>query len=93
MFIHIGNANVIRSQDIIAIIDYQMIAESAIMDEMIETSSTRNNIVGPTVNAKSIVITEDMIYYTTISVATLQKRANMMSTISKLEDYSDQMSP
>ncbi|AXI07495.1 DUF370 domain-containing protein [Oceanobacillus zhaokaii] len=93
MFIHIGNANVIRSQDIIAIIDYHLIASSVIMDEMIKRAFKEKNIIGPAVKAKSLVITKDMIYYTTISVATLQKRANMISTISKLEDYSDQITP
>ncbi|RDW15256.1 DUF370 domain-containing protein [Oceanobacillus arenosus] len=76
MFIHIGNGNVIRSQDIIAIIDYHSI----------DASSAKNNVIGPTENAKSVVITVDMVYYTTISVATLQKRANIVSSISKLED-------
>ena len=93
MFIHIGNGNVIQSQDIIAIIDYHMVASSVILDEWINASSSRNNVIGPTVNAKSIVIMEDIIYYTSISVATLQKRANMMSTISNLEDYSDPITP
>ncbi len=59
------------------------------MDEMM-----RNNkeiIIGPLNDAKSVVITNDYLYLSTLSVATLKKRASMISTISKLEDYSNEL--
>ncbi|WP_347835908.1 extracellular matrix/biofilm biosynthesis regulator RemA family protein [Gracilibacillus sp. JCM 18860] len=38
---------------------------------------------------KAIVITTNKVYYSPLSVLTLKKRASMISTISKLEDYSE----
>jgi extracellular matrix regulatory protein B len=89
LFIHIGNENVIRSKDIVSIIDYNIISSSTIMDEMM--TANQDIIIGPVEDAKSVVITNDHLYLSTLSVATLKKRASMMSTISKLDDYSDEL--
>lgn len=85
MFIHIGNGNVIQTNDIVSIIDQDIISSSVVMEEMM------NNIkvIGPSEEAKSLVITDDVTYFSSLSVATLKKRASMISTISKLEDYTD----
>ncbi|WP_042220858.1 extracellular matrix regulator RemB [Oceanobacillus manasiensis] len=91
MFIHIGNDNVIRSRDVIAIVDYNLISSSTIMEEMMETAGKEKKLVGPTVDAKSVMITKEIIYYSTLSVSTLKKRASMISTISKLDDFSDEL--
>lgn len=91
MFIHIGNGNVIRSQDVVAIIDYHFISSSTIMEEMVIKAKKQKKLVGPTVDTKSVMITKDIIYYSTLSVSTLKKRASMISTISKLDDFSDEV--
>ncbi|MGP4063364.1 extracellular matrix regulator RemB [Oceanobacillus sp. M65] len=91
MFIHIGNDNVIRSQDVVAIIDYNLISSSTIMEEMMKNAGKEKKVVGPTVDAKSVMITKEIIYYSTLSVSTLKKRASMISTISKLDDFSDEI--
>ncbi|MDY0409939.1 extracellular matrix regulator RemB [Virgibacillus soli] len=89
MFIHIGSGNVIRSDSIISIIDYQVILSSSIMEEMIKGNESK--VIGNKEQAKSVVITTDYIFFSTLSVSTLKKRATMISTISKLEDYSDEL--
>lgn len=89
MFIHIGNSNVIQTEDIVSIIDYSVISSSTIMEEMIAANTDK--LVGPKKNAKSVVITKDIIFFSTLSVATLQKRASMIATISKLDDYSEEL--
>lgn len=89
MFIHIGNGNVIRSKDIVSIVDHNIISSSTIMDEMM--TANKEEILGPKVGAKSVVITNNQLYFSTLSVATLKKRASMISTISKLEDYSNEL--
>jgi len=89
MFIHIGNDNAIRSGDVIAILDYNLISSSAIMENFIAGSEKEGNIVGPETDAKSVMVTKDHIYYSTLSVTTLKKRASMISTIDKLDDFSD----
>ncbi|WP_026908479.1 extracellular matrix regulator RemB [Paucisalibacillus globulus] len=89
MFIHIGNENVIRSKDIVSIIDYNIISSSTIMDEMM--TANQAIIIGPVEDAKAVVITNNQLYLSTLSVATLKKRASIMSTISKLDDYSSDL--
>lgn len=89
MFIHIGNGNVIRSKDIVSIVDHNIISSSTIMEEMM--TANKEEILGPKVGAKSVVITNNQLYFSTLSVATLKKRASMISTISKLDDYSEDL--
>lgn len=91
MFIHIGNDNVIQSEDIISIIDFNVITSSSIMEKMVLFAKKEEKIFGPSTEAKSVVITEELIYYSSLSVPTLKKRASMISTINKLEDYSDDL--
>lgn len=91
MFISIGNGNVIREDDIIALIDYQLISSSQIMEEMISAAEKMNKILGPTEDVKSVMITDDKIYYSRLSVAAIKKRAGMQSVISKLDDFSDEI--
>ncbi|WP_156289945.1 extracellular matrix regulator RemB [Oceanobacillus salinisoli] len=93
MFIHIGDGNVIRSKDVIAIIDYHIISSSVIMTEMMDAWKREKKITGPTKNPKSVMITKDTIYYTTVSVATLKKRTSMIESISNLDDYSNEVIP
>ncbi|WP_112179026.1 MULTISPECIES: extracellular matrix regulator RemB [Paraliobacillus] len=90
MFIHIGGDNVIRSEDVIAIIDQQFVASSSINAEMIDNQRKAKNVLDlQEETTKAIVITKDYIYYSPLSVLTLKKRASMISTISKLEDYTN----
>ncbi|MFD2045623.1 extracellular matrix regulator RemB [Ornithinibacillus salinisoli] len=89
MFIHIGNDNVIRSSDIITIIDQSVVTSSSIMEEMM--TERAKDIIGPSEDVKSVVITHNVIYLSTLSVTTLKKRASMIATISKLDDYSDEL--
>ncbi|MCZ0702209.1 hypothetical protein J2T56_000757 [Natronobacillus azotifigens] len=90
MFIHIGGDHVIQSEDVVAIIDQQYIKSSTINDEMMENQEKNMKTFGlEEEETKSIVITKKYIYYSPLSILTLKKRANMMDTISNLEDYSD----
>ncbi|WP_339230802.1 DUF370 domain-containing protein [Oceanobacillus sp. FSL K6-2867] len=93
MFIHIGNDNVIHSDDIVAIIDYNLVPSSTIMDEMMTAAKQKKQIIGPKKSAKSVMITRDAIYYSSLSVSTLKKRSSMISTINKLDDYSEEIVP
>lgn len=93
MFIHIGNGNVIRSDDVIAIIDYHIISSSVIMEEMMSSWKKNKQIVGTEKDAKSVMITLEKVYYSNVSVSTLKKRTSMVSTISNLDDYSEEVIP
>lgn len=92
MFIHIGNATVIQSKDVITIIDRNVISSSLIMEEMIKNAEEADKVDGDTSEeSKSVVITSDRIYFSSLSVSTLKKRTSMVSTISKLDDYSEEL--
>ncbi|WP_067840371.1 extracellular matrix regulator RemB [Amphibacillus sediminis] len=90
MFIHIGDDQVIRSDDIIAMIDQQYIASSTINEELIENHEEQEEAEElDSEVTKSIIITKDCVYYSPLSIATLKKRASMLSTLSHLDDYTD----
>ncbi|MCT1901756.1 extracellular matrix regulator RemB [Oceanobacillus sojae] len=90
MFIHIGNDNVIRSREVIAIIDYDLYTNASGMYQMIQEWKQKDRVSGPEKKAKSIMITENHIFFSTLSVATLRKRSGILTTISNLEDYYDE---
>lgn len=90
MFIHIGDEQVIQSKDVIGIIDYSIVTSSTINVEMLEELKGKQQIVVSDEElTKAVVITADKVYYSPLSVLTLKKRASMISTISRLEDYSE----
>lgn len=90
MFIHIGDDHVIQSKDVIAIIDHTLVSSSTILEEMVFNQRKAKKVIETEDHKpKSIVITRDVIYFSPLSVFTLKKRANMRSTLSKLEDFSD----
>ncbi|MBT2217222.1 DUF370 domain-containing protein [Virgibacillus dakarensis] len=91
MFIHIGNDTVIQSKDVITIIDRNVITSSSVMEEMMHHAKKEEKVVGDTADTKSVVVTSDYIYFSSLSVSTLKKRASMISTISKLDDYAEEL--
>ncbi|MHA6252970.1 extracellular matrix regulator RemB [Oceanobacillus sp. CAU 1775] len=89
MFIDIGNGNVISSNDIIAIIDYELISSSIILEEMIDKEKADNRLKGPSIQTKSVLITTGDTFYSVLSVATLKKRTIFSTTFSSLDDYNE----
>jgi regulator of extracellular matrix RemA (YlzA/DUF370 family) len=88
MFIDIGNGNVIRTSSIIAIIDYEFISSSVLLQDMINRAKEDNALKGPSVDAKSMMVTTDATYLSTLSVSTLKKRTGIEASIRNTEDYS-----
>lgn len=86
MFIHIGNDNVIRSRDIITIIEQDVTKSSTIMEELMGNAQKSKTIVGSAKDAKSVVFTSELIYYSTLSVSTLKKRSRIVSMVHKLDE-------
>lgn len=87
MFIDIGNGNVIQSSTIIAIIDYELISSSVLLQEMIDKADLQKTLKGPTIHAKSMMVTTEGTYVSALSVATLKKRTSIKATIKHMEDY------
>ncbi|PKR77442.1 DUF370 domain-containing protein [Halalkalibacillus sediminis] len=91
MFIHIGDEHVIRSNDVISIIDYSLFHSSTIVEEMIFNQRKDGNVSEAAYDdAKSIVITKDHIYFSSLSVSTLNKRAQISNTLDQIDINLDQ---
>ncbi|MGM9924419.1 MAG: extracellular matrix regulator RemB [Bacillus sp. (in: firmicutes)] len=74
MYISIGGEIVIKSKDLIAILDQHIINESEIMRNFLQ--KTAENTAEATKDTyKSIVITTDKVYFSPLSSTTLIKRS------------------
>lgn len=81
MFIHLGGDTVVRSTDVIAIIDNSM-ESSKITREFLESKDQLNQLVRISKeDTKSYVILRDRIYCSPISSLTLKRRANFVSSL------------
>lgn len=86
MFLHIGNDEVIKSKSIIIIVNYQLAKETNQLasinrgKEIIELVSNEEQI-------KSIIITNEKVYYSPLSSATLKKRDSLYKSIAKLDTF------
>lgn len=74
MYISIGNDIVIKSNELIAILDQHVILESEMMREFLEKAKLDLNEADMN-KSKSIVITSDQIYFSPFSSSTLIKRS------------------
>ena len=81
MFIHLGGDIVIRSSDVVAIIDTNM-ESSKWTRQFLDKKEKNNQLIRITKEeTKSYVITKDKIYCSPISSLTLKRRANFVSSI------------
>ncbi len=74
MYVHIGENVLIRTVDIITILDKQTIGSSEITTEFLNTQK-ETVVSGDSKAYKSIVITKDAIYYSPIASNTLKRRS------------------
>ncbi|WP_209125228.1 extracellular matrix regulator RemB [Alkalihalobacillus sp. BA299] len=87
MFIHLGGDTVIRSKDVVAILNSDMKESSGITKEFINAHYKANYVIQISEEiTKSIVITKEKVYYSPISSVTLKRRAQV---VSELESYAD----
>ena len=76
MYIHLGGEKIIRSTELVAIFDVSIEKSSRISKQFV--NAARENKVVETIGeeeAKSIVVTKSVVYYSPISSATLKKRS------------------
>lgn len=78
MFIHIGENMIVRSRDVVAILDRQLLDSSSIVNEFLKKRS-HQLIELANGDTKSIIVTIDKIYYSPLSSNTLKKRAYYIS--------------
>lgn len=82
MFIHVGGDTVIRSKDIIAILDQHVKETSEITESFFNFYKETKQIKEISKDmTKSIVITTEQIYFSPISSVTLKRRALVVTGI------------
>lgn len=76
MYIHIGGEKIIRTRELIAIYDLSIEKSSKISQQFVQDAirNQRMEKIGDE-DPKSLVVTEDKLYYSPISSNTLKKRA------------------
>lgn len=75
MYIHVGEDILVRSKDIIAIIDKQSINSSRLAEEFIEQH--KESIINLSKGSyKSVVITRNEVYFSPLASGTLKKRSD-----------------
>ncbi|MEW9672347.1 extracellular matrix regulator RemB [Ammoniphilus sp. 3BR4] len=81
MFIHLGGDTVVRSTDVIAIIDNHM-ESSKITKEFLDQKDGEQLLIRISKEeTKSYVIMRDKVYCSPISSLTLKRRANFVSSL------------
>ncbi|TYS64405.1 DUF370 domain-containing protein [Bacillus infantis] len=73
MYVHIGEDILVRTRDIIAIIDKQSVSSSKYIEEFLQQHDQVVNLTKG--SFKSIVITGDKVYYSPLASGTLKKRS------------------
>ncbi|MBE4907923.1 DUF370 domain-containing protein [Bacillus luteolus] len=83
MFIHLGENVIVRSCDVITILDRQLLKSSSIVNEFLDIQ--KHQIVElANGDTKSVVITADKIYFSPLSTSTLKKRAQHVNELEKV---------
>ncbi|MET3683820.1 regulator of extracellular matrix RemA (YlzA/DUF370 family) [Alkalibacillus flavidus] len=91
MFIHIGDEHVVRSEDVVSMIDYNLYHSSSIIEEMIDKQRENGNLTEVVYEEpKAIVVTTDHIYFSSLSVATLNKRSQLSHMLDGIDDVADE---
>ncbi|PYZ96265.1 DUF370 domain-containing protein [Alteribacter lacisalsi] len=86
MFIHLGGDTVIRSKDVVAILDHQSRGMSQDNEEFLTEHGRRKKVTEISADTiKSVVITEGQVYLSPISSLTLKRRANAAVDIEEEE--------
>lgn len=76
MFLHLGEDIVLQTKEIVAIIDSNIVEESEIIKEFIDVNDRKNNIVHISDGTfKSIVVTENKVYFSPLTAVTLKRRS------------------
>ncbi|MEW9699635.1 extracellular matrix regulator RemB [Paenibacillus sp. SI8] len=81
MFIHLGGEKIIRASELIAIFDISVEKSSKISKQFIQQAAKDKKIehIGEE-ECKSLVVTQNKVYYSPISSSTLKKRAHQLLT-------------
>jgi extracellular matrix regulatory protein B len=74
MYLHIGEDILVKTDDVIAILDKKLLQSSPIMSEFLEKRIDVTYHLAKN-SLKSIVVTDKKVYYSPLASATLKKRS------------------
>ncbi|HEY4389995.1 MAG TPA: extracellular matrix/biofilm biosynthesis regulator RemA family protein [Paenibacillus sp.] len=78
MYIHLGGEKIILSSELVAIFDISIEKSSKISKQFVSHAIQEKNVVRiGEEEAKSIVVTKNIVYYSPISSSTLKKKTNL----------------
>lgn len=90
MFIDIGNGTIIQTSKIIVMIDYELVSSSGLLKEMEDKAKETNMLIDCSDDeTKSLIVTTESVYLSSLSVPTLKKRTSVKAALKNLEDYSE----
>ncbi|RUS48777.1 extracellular matrix regulator RemB [Cohnella sp. AR92] len=77
MYIHLGGEKIIRTSRVVAIFDISIESSSKLSRQFVAQARKNRDVevIGEE-DPKSIVVTEERVYYSPISTSTLKKRAH-----------------
>lgn len=82
LFIHLGGDTVIRSKDVITILDQQVREASEITEAFLQFNLQQQKVEQISKDTtKSIVITSDKIFFSPIASVTLKRRAQVITDL------------
>ncbi|MFT4416915.1 extracellular matrix regulator RemB [Fredinandcohnia humi] len=80
MFIHLGDNVIVRTSDVVTILDRQLLKSSSIVNEFLDKQKGRI-VELANGNTKSVVVTVDKVYFSPLSSSTLKRRAQLVSEL------------
>jgi hypothetical protein len=88
LFIHLGDGTVIRSKDVIAILDSNSQDSSSITRQFLQAVENDDKEQIADSEAKSVVVTKEKVYFSPISSLTLKRRSQI---ISEYDEYHEEI--
>jgi len=88
MYIYIGSSEIIKTENIICVLDYQLMQSSSKFKKFIKQRKNKIHVIGDKKDIKSIIITDDELYYSPLSTITLKKRDDIYTTITNSDTIS-----
>jgi extracellular matrix regulatory protein B len=83
MFIHLGGDIVVRSADVITILDYHAKSSKITRHFLKKAEDEGRMVTSGSEDCKSYVITKNKVYTSPISSLTLKRRANFVSSLER----------
>ncbi|MDQ0297622.1 molybdopterin/thiamine biosynthesis adenylyltransferase [Salibacterium salarium] len=90
MFIHLGGDTVIRSKDVITIVDQDTHDSSSITQQFLASREESDIERISSEQTKSVVVTTEKIYLSPISTLTLKRRAQVVSDYDNYNEETEQ---